>query len=170
MSRNAKLAVVILAVVAIAVALIVTLAGAQQSSPLDAGLRKTAARFRVVLKQPNARYQGVFLNAFNLYQHDEQVALLKNMSDLSQSGQFEQVEVWETETMPPVYRLLRSRQEPMIAQNFATLSRAASGKEFVTTVQQGNLQFRALFAPIPVPSRLASAGTHAVLEVYKAES
>ncbi|HZU14616.1 MAG TPA: hypothetical protein VFB58_17395 [Chloroflexota bacterium] len=172
MTSRLQLIVLAAAAVIVAVAVAVTLAQGSQASPLDSHLQSTAAQLQAQLTLPNAPYtnQGSFLNAFNLYQHNEQNRLQSVAPGLRREGRFAQVWVYENTTMPPVWRLLRSHGEPLITSGGSLVQEALHGKSTFTTIQQGNLQFRAYITPLSVPPFLHTNGTSGAIEVFQVTS
>lgn len=172
MSRNVKIGVAVVAAAGVAIALLTSLAQGRQTSGFDASLQRTADRIKAWLATSDSQYAAApgFLDAFNLYQHNQQQALLLGQKQFAKPGQFAQLHVYETETMPPVWRFLRSNKYPAVQIDAKSIEQAAAGKSTFTTVHQGNLEFRGYLTAVPVPASLRAGNTHEVLEVFEAQS
>jgi len=167
MSRQLQVAAIGVLVLIILVVAVISQLGGGQLSPQDKALKRSATTLLSDLKAKDARYAAVSdpLQSFDLFQHDQQDALVKHMGPLTHSGQFAQIQVWETGTMPPQSLLLRDTSKPNIALSSKSLSDAVKGSTF-TTVQEGNLEFRAYLTPMTVPATMKALGTHEILEVF----
>jgi hypothetical protein len=170
MSRNVRIIVVVVAAAAVAIAVIVSVVQGSSGSPLDNSLKASAERLATRLHQSDKAYaqQADFLNAFNLFQHNEGVLLNSGAADL-QPAQFAQIDMYETSTMPPVARSLQMPRKPPIAFSGDLIGQVAKGNSVTATVHQGNVAFRAYLMPVSVPPTLAAGGTKEVLEVIQVE-
>lgn len=172
MSRKARLgALGALALVVIIVVGINVVQG-QQASPQDRSLKATAQRFAAALRAPDKRYAAVAdpLQAFNLFQHDQQALLAKRMKSLAGRGQFAQILVWETKTMPPTSLLLRSTKEPIVDVGGDAVTRASQGTGTYTNISVDSGQYRAYVTDLQPPPSIKALDTHEILEVFQSAS
>lgn len=167
MSRNARLgALAALVLIAIVVVLVNVVQG-QQVSPQDTSLKTTAQRFAAALRAPDSRYAAVpdSLQAFDLFQHDQQTLLQSKMKALTKPGQFAQILVWETKTMPPTSLLLKSTKEPAVNVSGDAVTSATQGNDTYTTVAQGSASYRVFLTALRPPPTIKALDAHEILEV-----
>lgn len=168
MSRNARLGALAALVLIVVIVLVVNILQGQQVSPQDKALKATAQRFASALRAPDGRYAAVpdSLQAFDLFQHDQQALLARKMAALSGPGQFAEVLVWETKTMPPASLLLRSTTEPAVNVTGDPVTKAAGGSDTYTNVQQGSTEYRAYLMALQPPPTIKALDAHEILEVF----
>jgi hypothetical protein len=169
MSRNAKLiATAVLAVITVAV-LAVTYVQGQGLSPQDRSMKATAHRFAQALRSTNGRYSAIpdSLQAFNLFQHDQQTVLASKMKSLSGPGEFAEIQVWETKTMPPASLMLRSTKEPIVNVSGDLLSKAAAGDDVFANVGAGSAQYRVYLTALQPPPSIKALDAHEILLVIR---
>jgi hypothetical protein len=159
------------AAVVVAAAIIAAIVGRPSSgSPLDAGLKQSANRLAARLHESDATYANqTFLNAFNLFQHNQQTLLQGPGRAALKSGQFAQLIVYETSTMPPIYRTLTLPGKPVIQVPGDVFQQVTGGGSSSATVQQGNVQLRSYLMQLRVPPTLSAGQTREVLEVFQSQ-
>lgn len=169
MSHNARLAALAALVLIAVIVVLVTVVLGQQVSPQDKALKATAQRFASALRAPDARYAAVAdsLQAFDLFQHDQQTVLQERTKALAGPGQFAEILVWETKTMPPSSLMLRSTREPIVNVSGDLVQKAAAGSDVYTTVPESSGQFRAYLMPIQPPPTIKALDAHEVLEIFQ---
>lgn len=169
MSRNASLGALAVLVLIAGMVVLINVVQGQQLSPQDMSLKATAQRFAGALRAPDSRYAAVpdSLQAFDLYQHDQQVVLQTRMKSLAGRGQFAEILLWETKTMPPSSLMLRSTQEPIVNVSGDLVQKAAGGSETYATVPAGSSQYRAYLTSIPTPPTIKALDAHEILEVIQ---
>ena len=166
MPRNPRTIVVGLAIVAVLVAVLVSFTGSGGSAA-DPGLKQSAVRLQTVLKQRDGQYSGnTFLNSFNLFQAQERQILQSKAPRIVKPGQFAQITVWETTTMPPVWQNMMQRGQPQIPLDGNLVTDVDGGKTVSTTVHLGNIAYRAFLTPLDIPPSLRSNNTHGILAVF----
>jgi hypothetical protein len=168
MSRKARLIALAALIVIVAIVLLVTFVQGQQLSPQDKAMKATAQRFASALREPDDRYSAISdsLQAFDLFQHDQQVILQKRMKSLARPNDFAEIVLWETKTMPPNSLMLRNTHEPVLNVSGSVVAKAASGKASYTTVPGDSGQWRAYVAPIQPPPTIKALDAHEVLEIF----
>lgn len=171
MSRKTRLGALAALVVIVALVLVVNYVQGQQLSPQDKALKATAQRFATALQEPDDRYSAIPdpLQAFDLFQHDQQLVLQKRMRTLAGPGKFAQIVVWETKTMPPQSLMLRNTKKPTFDVGDA-VSKAAKGDDTYTTVQGDSGQWRAYVTAIQPPPSIRALNAHEVLEIFHRQS
>jgi hypothetical protein len=170
MSRNTRLIALLgLGFIAVVVVVVNVVQG-QQLSPQDKAMKATAHRFAAALQEPDARYSAITdsLQAFNRFQHDEQSILATRMKSLSGPGEFAQVLVWETTTMPTVSLLLRSTHEPVVNVAADQVTSADKGTSTFTTEDVGGTQYRVYLTALQPPPSIKALGGHEILEILRA--
>lgn len=172
MSRNTRLGALVALVLIAVIVVLVNVVEGQQVSPQDKALKATAHRFAAALRAPDKRYAAIAdpLQAFDLFQHDQQVVLQTQMKALAGPGQFAQILVWETKTMPPSSLMLRSTREPILNVSGDLVQKAAGGSDTYTTMPDGSSQYRAYLTPLQPPPTIKALDTHEVLEVFQPTS
>jgi hypothetical protein len=168
MTRNVRLlALAGLALVAVLVVVVNVVQG-QQLSPQEKSLKATAGKFAAALREPDERYSAIpdQLQAFNRFQHDQQLVLQTRTKDLAGPGEFAQILVWETKTMPPTSLLLRSTREPVVTVSGDPISKADGGDDTFATVQGGSVQYRVYLTALTPPPTIKAMNGHEILEVF----
>jgi hypothetical protein len=169
MTRKTRLGALAALVVIVALVILVTYVQGQQLSPQDKALQATAHRFASALKEPDDRYSAIPdpLQAFDLFQHDQQVILQKRMKALAGPNDFAQIVVWETKTMPPQSLMLRNTKKPTLDVGGGTVSTAAKGNDTYATVpSDSGGQWRVYLTAIQPPPSIKALNTHEVLEIF----
>jgi hypothetical protein len=168
MSRKTRLGALAALILIVVLVLLVNYVQGQQLSPQDQALQATAGRFAAALKEPDSRYSAISdsLQAFNLYQHDQQVVLQKQTRALAGPHDFAEIVLWETKTMPPNSLMVRNTNKPVLNVSGAAVSKAASGSDSYTTVTAGSRQWRVYVTSIQPPPTIMALDAHEVLEIY----
>jgi hypothetical protein len=167
MSRNARLGALAALVLVALIVVLVNVVQGQQVSPQDKSLKATAQRFAATLRAPDSRYAAVpdSLQAFDLFQHDQQALLQSRMKALTKPGQFAQILVWETKTMPPTSLLLKSTKEPAVTVSGDAVTKATQGEDTYTDVAQGSTRYRVYVTALQPPPTIKAMEAHEILEV-----
>lgn len=172
MSRKTRLGAFAALILIVVLVLLVTYVQGQQLSPQDKAMQATAQRFASALKEPDSRYSAIAdsLQAFDLFQHNQQVVLQKRMKELAGPNQFAEIVLWETKTMPPNSLMLRNTHEPVLNAAGSAVSKAAAGNDIYSTVQVGSSQYRVYLTAIEPPPTIKALDAHEVLEIYQTQS
>jgi hypothetical protein len=168
MPRKTRLVALAALILIVVLVLLVTYVQGQQLSPQDRAMKATAARFEAALKEPDSRYSAISdsLQAFDLFQHDQQVVLQKQTRTLAGTHDFAEIVLWETKTMPPNSMMLRNTNKPVLDVGGAAVSKAASGSDSYTTVTGDSGQWRVYVTAIQPPPTIKALDAHEVLEVF----
>lgn len=170
--RPLALAIAALAVLIFVVVIVATVAaGGSSGSPLDAGLKATANRLAPGLDHPGGKLpiQDSTLRSFQAWVYDARPVLLR-AAKKSPHGQWEEAELIDPNTLPPLYvPLYQPGHVPVVVTGALINQVTKSHKPAYATIQQGSASYRVYAVPFTVPLPLQPVGVTGMFEVIQAE-
>lgn len=170
--RRALAAAIAIVVLMVVVGIVVTSAvGESGGSPLDAGLKATGIRIAPELSHPGGPLPitDSSLRSFQAWVYDTRPALLR-AGRLSAHGQFEEAELIDPNTLPPLYVPLYQPGHVPVQVTADLLNQVTHSRQpAYATIRQGSASFRVYAVPLPVPTALQSIGAMGIFEVVQRE-
>ena len=146
--------------------------GNQDRSAIDARLKQTAERILPTLRQPDSKYgnEGTFLRSFQRYVGDTRIALGKSGPRYSGRGQFEQVQLVDTRSMPPQSLMLNLGHRALLYPEAQLVTSVMEQqKPAYTAVHAKGRTYRVYIVPLRPPAIFSGQGVSGVLEVFQLE-